>query len=151
MNFSEKLQYLRKGKNLSQEELAEVMNVSRQSVSKWELGQSFPDIDKLVDISNYFGFSLDCLLKDDKVLIEDGAIEATVGDRNNDRVLSVIKKRSSLIAVIGLPIFCGVLSSLYFMQNIYQVVNLGIISIVGIVLSLYVLIKNKKNRIKNII
>jgi transcriptional regulator with XRE-family HTH domain len=64
MNFSEKLQKLRKGKNLSQEQLAEELNVSRQAVSKWESGQGYPEIDKLILISDFFNVSLDALLKD---------------------------------------------------------------------------------------
>ncbi|MGH4122913.1 MAG: helix-turn-helix domain-containing protein [Clostridium sp.] len=44
MSFSEKLQGLRKEKTLSQEQLAELLNVSRQSVSKWEYGQTYPEI-----------------------------------------------------------------------------------------------------------
>jgi transcriptional regulator with XRE-family HTH domain len=65
MNFSEKLQTLRKQKGMSQENLAEVMRVSRQAVSKWESGQSYPEIDKLVLLSGLFGVSIDSIVKDD--------------------------------------------------------------------------------------
>ena len=54
MEFSEKLLTLRKAKNLTQEELAEKLNVSRQSVSKWESGQAVPELDKIVAISAVF-------------------------------------------------------------------------------------------------
>lgn len=64
MNFSQKILELRKEKRLSQEQLAELLNVSRQTVSKWELGQSVPEFEKLILISNYFNISLDDLLKD---------------------------------------------------------------------------------------
>lgn len=63
MKFAYKLQELRKGKGLSQEEFAELLGVSRQSVSKWESGRGYPEIDKLIYISNYFNTSLDLLLK----------------------------------------------------------------------------------------
>lgn len=64
MTFSEKLVLLRKEKGLSQEELAEILEVSRQSVSKWESGQSLPDYPKLLILSNVFDVSTDYLLKD---------------------------------------------------------------------------------------
>lgn len=55
----------RKQNGWSQEDLAEKLNVSRQSVSKWESGASVPDLDKILKLSNIFGVSTDCLLKDD--------------------------------------------------------------------------------------
>ncbi len=64
MNFNEKLIMLRKSKNLSQEELGADLGVSRQTVSKWELGQSYPDFQRLVLLSDYFGLTLDELVKD---------------------------------------------------------------------------------------
>jgi transcriptional regulator with XRE-family HTH domain len=54
MGFSEKLQKIRKKNNLSQEKLAEISNVSRQAISKWESGEGYPEIDKLIKISNLF-------------------------------------------------------------------------------------------------
>lgn len=65
MTLSEKIYTLRKQHTLSQEQLAEVLGVSRQAVSKWETGQSVPDTDKLIAISEQFRISLDNLLKDD--------------------------------------------------------------------------------------
>lgn len=64
MNFQEKLQGLRKEKGLSQEDLAEKLNVSRQAVAKWESGKSYPEIDKIVSISRLFNITIDSLLKD---------------------------------------------------------------------------------------
>ena len=62
--LSEKIINLRKSRGWSQEELAERLNVSRQSVSKWESGISNPDLDKIVAMSALFGVSTDYLLKD---------------------------------------------------------------------------------------
>ena len=63
--LSEKLYQLRKKSGLSQEQLAEQLNVSRQAISKWESGSAFPESEKLIIISNYFGVSVDYLLKDE--------------------------------------------------------------------------------------
>ena len=64
MALPEKLYTLRKKSGLSQEQLAEALNVSRQAISKWEGGSAMPESDKLLALSNYFGISLDYLLKD---------------------------------------------------------------------------------------
>ena len=68
MEFCEKLQALRKQKNLTQEELAEVLFVSRTSVSKWESGRGYPSIDSLKAVSKFFGITIDELLSGDELL-----------------------------------------------------------------------------------
>ncbi len=62
MTLGEKLQLLRKSRGLSQEQFAEVLEVSRQAVSKWECGDSAPDLDKLRAIYTYFGVTTDYLI-----------------------------------------------------------------------------------------
>ncbi len=64
MKFNEKLLKLRKEKGLSQEELGMEMQVSRQTVSKWEAGHSYPDFTRLVMLSDFFDMTLDELVKD---------------------------------------------------------------------------------------
>lgn len=66
MIFADKLITLRKKVGWSQEELAEKLNVTRQSVSKWEGAQSVPDIDKILQLSRLFGVTTDYLLKDEQ-------------------------------------------------------------------------------------
>ena len=65
MKLSLKLYSLRKNRGLSQEQLAEELGVSRQAISKWESGTAFPESEKLIALSEYFGVSTDYLLKDD--------------------------------------------------------------------------------------
>lgn len=65
MELNEKIQILRKNKNMSQEKLADKLNISRQAVQKWENGESLPDISNLIQLSNIFNITLDRLLKDD--------------------------------------------------------------------------------------
>jgi len=62
MNFAENLMTLRKQRGWSQEELGSQIGVTRQTVSKWEMGQSTPELDKLVELSRLFGLSLDQLV-----------------------------------------------------------------------------------------
>ena len=75
MIFADKLIALRKQHGLSQEQLAEKLNVSRQSVSKWEGAQSIPDINKIIQLSQIFGVSTDYLLKDELENEKDEYIE----------------------------------------------------------------------------
>ena len=64
MILADRIVELRKKKGWSQEELAEMIDVTRQSVSKWESGQSLPDLDKILKLADIFGVSTDYLLKD---------------------------------------------------------------------------------------
>ncbi len=68
MEFNEKLQELRKHKGLTQEELAELLFVSRTAVSKWESGRGYPNIDSLKSIARFFGVTIDELLSGDELL-----------------------------------------------------------------------------------
>ena len=61
MTLAEKITVLRGERKLSQGDLAEKLNVSRQSVSKWETGQSVPELDKLIKLADLFGVSVDVL------------------------------------------------------------------------------------------
>ena len=63
MKFNERLMALRKKRGLSQEELGFELGVSRQTVSKWESGQSYPDFQRLVLLADYFDISLDELVR----------------------------------------------------------------------------------------
>ena len=65
MTLGEKIQKLRKQRGLSQETLAEKVTVTRQTISKWELGQSLPDLDFIAQLSDIFNVSSDYLIKDE--------------------------------------------------------------------------------------
>ena len=82
MTLSEKIQQLRRAGRLSQEQLAEKLAVSRQAISKWELGESIPDTDKIIRLSRIFKVSTDYLLHD---------------DINSDREIPAVKTNSELL------------------------------------------------------
>ena len=63
MNLSTKIYELRKAKGMSQEKLAELVGVSRQSISKWESGETIPELERLVELSRIFEVTTDYLLK----------------------------------------------------------------------------------------
>ena len=68
MNLPEKLAFLRRAKGLSQEKLADEMNVSRQAVSKWESGNVMPSLDNLIYLSKLYGVTIDSLIDDSQDL-----------------------------------------------------------------------------------
>ena len=68
MEFNEKLQKLRNSKNITQEELADKLYVSRTAVSKWESGKGYPCIDSLKSIADFFGVSVDELLSGEEIV-----------------------------------------------------------------------------------
>ena len=75
MTLGEKLQLLRRSRGLSQEQLASELEVSRQAVSKWECGDSAPDLDKLRAICTYFGVTTDYLIWENEEDAPSGAAE----------------------------------------------------------------------------
>lgn len=88
MNLSEKLKSLRKEKNVSQEKLANYLNVSFQAVSKWENANTYPDISLLPDIARFYGITVDELLQVEKLdearLYDEYEEKAEVFYRNGD-------------------------------------------------------------------
>ncbi|MFC6261525.1 helix-turn-helix domain-containing protein [Levilactobacillus fujinensis] len=70
MTFGEKLQQARRDHQLTQSDVAKHVAVSRQTISSWETGKSYPDIDSLVTLSNLYGLSLDVLIKEDTGMLD---------------------------------------------------------------------------------
>ena len=112
MEFHNKLYHLRKQKGLSQEELANRLNVSRQTISKWEVGDSTPDMEKLIAISDMFQISLDELVMD-KVQTQTGETpskaevvnelkEKLLTDENKKKAKKVLKIAAIILGVIVL-------------------------------------------------
>lgn len=87
MNLGEKIFRLRTEKNWSQSDLAEALDVSRQSVSKWETDASVPDIDKLVRLSDLFGITLDELIRDTRDCRINGDKEGVLPSEINGRTI----------------------------------------------------------------
>ena len=103
MELSQKLQELRKHKGLTQEELAEVLFVSRTAVSKWESGRGYPSIDSLKAISKFFGITIDELLSGDELLIIAEKDNEQKANRTRDLVFGLLD--ISVAAFFLLPFF----------------------------------------------
>jgi transcriptional regulator with XRE-family HTH domain len=94
MEFNKKLYDLRKKNGISQEELANEINVTRQTISKWELGESTPDMEKMIALSNFFEITLDELVLGRKHFpLEDNKEETITTKMINNKILTHENKR----------------------------------------------------------
>ena len=135
MSLGENIQFLRKKESLTQEELAEKMNVSRQTISKWESDAGFPETEKILQICSLFSCNMDTLMR--------GNLEETVLDdmeqynRHQNRFTAAIAGTCALIlAGVTLLLVLGgfgvssVLSTMIFM--VFVVVSVALLIISGI-------------------
>lgn len=98
MNFSEKLFILRKAQDLTQEQLAEKLNVSRQSVSKWESGQATPELEKIVALSAIFDVTTDYLLKSSE--IDDLSVKTEMLEKQQQQMIVREQKQQQMFRCI---------------------------------------------------
>ena len=104
MKFNEKLVVLRKQHNLSQEQVAEKLGVARQTISKWELGETTPEMDKLIIMSELYNITLDELMKEEN----EGKV---VNDPNNTNSQKLAGMTIKILKGIG--IFILIVAILY--------------------------------------
>ena len=116
MDFSEKLLTLRKAKDLTQEQLAEKLNVSRQSVSKWESGQAVPELDKIVAMSVVFDVTTDYLLKSSE--INDLSVKTEMLEKQQQQML-VREQRQQKIreCILYVIVIYLILLAVYFIEH----------------------------------
>lgn len=112
MEFGEKLQELRKKKDMTQEELAEALYVSRTAISKWESGRGYPSIDSLKEISRFFSVSIDELLSAEKMV----SIAEKENKENIQYICNMLLGTVDLmaLALIILPIFPSLRDGFYY-------------------------------------
>ena len=120
MEFHNKLYHLRKQIGLSQEELANRLHVSRQTISKWEVGESTPDMEKLIALSDLFEISLDELVMDKTpVSVGEASGKSEIVHAVNEKLLTVENKQK---AKKGLKIAATVLGIILFIDVISMIV-----------------------------
>lgn len=101
MNFGDNLQALRRQQGLSQEQLAEKLDVTRQTISKWELNQSAPDLNYLCQLSEIFGISLDALVKGGEEPKGNTAEESTKPRKKGKWLLIIMAVISLLLLILS--------------------------------------------------
>ena len=102
MKFGENLKKIRKEKNMSQEQLAEKVNVSRQSVSKWETGESYPEMNNILELCKIFNCNINDLIHTDMTDISSLDEEIIMNVvKFNEKKQNQVKTLSNIISLIG--------------------------------------------------
>ena len=144
------LKDLRKERNITQEQLAEEMNVSRRTVSRWETGSNMPDLDILIDISEYYDVDLREILngerKDEQMDKEMKETVLMVADFSNEEKAKVMK-RLHIMFILAILFFTFFLASIFvdtwkgpfidFMQGLSMGIGYGMIIVGAIITSRY--------------
>ncbi len=122
MEFSEKLQELRKNKGLTQEELAEALYVSRTAISKWESGRGYPSIDSLKEISKFFSVTIDDLLSSEKVVY----IAEKENKSNIQKLCDLIFGITDMLSIllIILPLYPKMMNNYIYSVPLFEVSEL---------------------------
>ncbi len=136
MSFKEKLQKLRKDRGYSQEQLADIIGVSRQAVSKWESGTSYPETEKLIELSKLFSMSLDELLKEE-ITEEKPILDPIV----ESEFISFYKKFSFMISLGVFLCIMAIVATAFvediFHSEILEITTFFSLALVAVVIFVY--------------
>lgn len=100
MTIGKKLKQARLKKELTQENIANILNVSRSTISNWEIGRSYPDLESVVALSDLYNISLDEILREDEDMVKKLS--------NDSKVLSKLIKISRIVCVLFVVLFLGI-------------------------------------------
>ena len=121
--FGENLQFYRKQKNMTQEQLAEHFDISRQTVSKWEAGTSYPEMEKILQLCDLFSCDMDTLLRKDAAALE---IEDSQGYNNHMEKWRRKLTFGITMLIVGLAVY-QILDSFQIAETIVNILFLMIV------------------------
>ena len=119
MNIGKRLKDARIESGYTQEQVAEQLDVSRQTISSWENGRTFPDIVSVVSLSNIYDVSLDALIKGDEKMLEHLEERTNIVKSNKKLLFAIIANILTAIAMIGLSVI--VPSNEYVLAGVFCV------------------------------
>ena len=148
MTIGEKIQNLRKQRGMSQEQLAEALGVSRQAVSKWEAGQSVPDIDKIISICDYFGVTTDYILRNAETTQSQHEVAQNAYNMSEKELDENIKKkqRSALLLAIAIVLYILCVVPVIIIENDVGTVLMFVMVAVATGIIVYRSTLNQKNK-----
>lgn len=155
MEVSEKILKLRKANNLTQEELAEKLDVSRQSISKWESGQTIPELEKLVVLSEVFQVTTDYLLKPSE--LDELSIKTEMLEKKQEELSRENEKRREkqyyILSCAGIYLVAAAIVMLVnrismendFLWNIFPGITLpAVVFLIATAIAIFVCLRHKK-------
>lgn len=119
MNIGKRLKDARIESGYTQEQVAEQLDVSRQTISSWETGRTFPDIVSVVSLSDIYDVSLDVLIKGDEKMLEHLEESTNIVKSNKKLLFAIIANVLTAIAMIGLSVI--VPSNEYVLAGVFCV------------------------------
>ena len=119
MNIGKRLKDARIESGYTQEQIAEQLDVSRQTISSWENGRTFPDIVSVVSLSDIYDVSLDALIKGDEKMLEHLEESTNIVKSNKKLLFAIIANILTAIAMIGLSVI--VPSNEYVLAGVFCV------------------------------
>ena len=148
MTIGEKIQNLRKQRGMSQEQLAEALGVSRQAVSKWEAGQSVPDIDKIISICDYFGVTTDYILRNAEMTESQHEVAQNAYNISEKELDENIKKKqqSALLLAIAIVLYILCVVPVIIIENDVGTVLMFVMVAVATGIIVYRSTLNQKNK-----
>lgn len=132
MNLGEKIYELRKQQNLSQEELGDKLNVSRQTISKWERNESTPDLDKIVPLCDLFNLSVDELLQVKKIEKSKSEMQSSSKTYPMKKLLRISSVILFAIAILAIPLILEFKLS----DNLMAIMTVGLLFAACLLLTL---------------
>lgn len=116
LTVGKNLSALRKSKGLTQQELAQQINYSDKSISKWELGYSLPSVDVLMDFASYYGVTLDYLTKEQDQQAIDSAVEEKKKDDNSSNKAIILAMSLTFVLLVAMSVYF----SSYFFKAVQE-------------------------------
>ncbi|MFG6395117.1 MAG: helix-turn-helix domain-containing protein [Lachnospiraceae bacterium] len=137
MDFQEKLLTLRKANGMTQEQLAEKLDVSRQSVSKWESGQAVPELERIVQLSAVFDVTTDYLLKPSE--INDLQVKTEMLEKQQQIMLKKEQKQQQFFSCVMYSVIVYLVSFAIFLAEHYFFFELDILVTPSIIFAEFLL------------
>lgn len=116
MKFNEKLIMFRKEKGMSQENLGEKLDVTRQTISKWELGETTPEMDKLIRMSELFETTVDNLIKDKQIEIDNK--QKDINSSNTQKLAGILIFIIKTFGILFIISFIFMIIGIVFFSNV---------------------------------
>ena len=146
MKLYEKLFNLRKEKNITQQELSEILGVSRQAISRWEMGTSFPSIENLLQLSRLYNVSIDFLINDELDSEKDIPVDKATDAYFKFGYKQIIKRIVIIFVIVSFSIVVGFLMSSVITFFLFALIALVSYIVAHVLRIIFIYLKKRGER-----